>query len=84
MNEQILFSLEHCQKCEQTKELLQHRDDIKYITLSHDVSQWNEQEKELVNHYNVLQDLERTAPILWVNGEKKIGFLQIKKWLQDH
>jgi len=28
--------------------------------------------------------LKITAPILWVDGEKTIGYLRIRKWLQDN
>ena len=83
MSEKILFSLENCMKCTQTKELLTHRDDIKNVTYPHDINEWTEENHNLAKTYNVLDDLQKTAPILWLNGEKMIGYLRIRKWLQD-
>jgi glutaredoxin len=80
MSETILFSLEHCTKCEQTKRLLHNNNDIKMITLPHDISEWTNEQKNLVETYDVIHDLERTAPVLWDQGQKKIGYLQIKQW----
>ena len=73
--EKILFSLENCMKCTQTKELITDRDDIKIITFPHDIKDWDEKELDNAKTYNVLEDLQKTAPILWLEGEKKIGYL---------
>ena len=83
MSKTILFSLENCSKCEQTKRLINNKNDITFITLSHDVSQWSEEEKTLVQKYDVIHDLERTAPVLWHQGKKLIGYLQIKQWFNQ-
>ena len=83
MGEKILFSLENCMKCIQTKELLEDRDDIEIITFPHDINNWTDSDYELAKSHDVFEDLQRTAPILWLNGEKKIGYLRIRKWLQD-
>ena len=84
MKEIILFSLEHCIKCEQTKQLLQHRDDIDVITLPHEIDEWDEEQKNLVKDHRVFEELQKTAPVLWVNGEKYLGYLRIRKWIQDN
>jgi len=84
MNKRILFSLEHCTKCLQTKELLGDREDIKIITFPHDMSAWSKEELDMAKSYNVFDDLQKTAPILWLDGEKIIGYLRIRKWVQDN
>jgi glutaredoxin len=78
-----LFSLEHCVKCQETKELITGRNDIEIVTFPHDLNQWREEDFTLAKSYNVFEDLQKTAPILWLDGEKKIGYLRIRKWLQD-
>ncbi|MBN2599946.1 MAG: hypothetical protein JXA75_05350 [Candidatus Thermoplasmatota archaeon] len=78
-----MFSLEQCIKCQQTKELLTSRDDVETITFPHDLNQWREEEVTLAKTHDVFEDLQKTAPILWLDGEKKIGYLRIRKWLQD-
>jgi len=83
MNEKFLFSLENCIKCTQTKELLTYRDDIKIVTFPHDISEWNEEQLNAAKSHDVFEDLQKTAPVLWIDGEKKIGYLRIRKWLQD-
>ena len=84
MGEKILFSLESCMKCTQTKELLAGRDDIKIVTFPHDISDWTEEQLNQAKNHNVFEDLQITAPILWVDEEKTIGYLRIRKWLQDN
>ena len=84
MKKPILFCLNNCVKCNQTKELLEERDDIEIITFPHDISDWTEGEIKKANSYDVFEDLQITAPILWLDGEKKIGYLRIRKWLQDN
>ena len=83
MSKPILFSLEQCVKCMQTKELLLDRDDVEIVTFPHDISEWNDEELNQAKTHDVFDDLQKTAPILWLDGEKKIGYLRIRKWLQD-
>ena len=83
MTKTILFSLENCTKCTQTKELLTDRNDVKIVTFPHDIEKWTSEDLELAKIHNVFEDLQQTAPILWVDGEKKVGYLRIRKWLQD-
>ena len=83
MTEKILFSLENCIKCNQTKQLLSETTDGRIIQLPHNYADWSEEEKEIIQSYNIMEDLQRTAPILLEDGEKYIGFLRIKKWIQD-
>ena len=84
MAEKILFSLENCIKCNQTKELLTNRDDIKIVTYPHDISEWSKEQLDEAKSYEIFEDLQITAPILLLNNEKKIGYLRIRKWLQDN
>jgi len=84
MVDKILFSLESCMKCTQTKELLTDRDDIKIVTYPHEMSDWNNDQLNEAKSHNVFEDLQVTAPILWIDGEKKVGYLRIRKWLQDN
>jgi glutaredoxin len=83
MKKQILFSLEHCVKCQQTKDLLKDREDVDIITFPHDIINWSAEELEQAKVHDVFDDLQITAPILWLDGEKKVGYLRIRKWLQD-
>jgi glutaredoxin len=83
MSEKILFSLENCVKCTQTKELINENDEIKIVTFPHDINKWSDEELKDANSHDVLEDLKITAPILWVDGEKTVGYLRIRKWLQD-
>jgi len=82
--EKILFSLENCMKCTQTKELLTDRTDIKVITYPHEMSNWDDDQLKEAKSHNVFEDLQKTAPILWVDGERKVGYLRIRKWLQEN
>ena len=84
MSEKILFSLENCMKCTQTKELLKDRNDIKIVTFPHEISEWNDDNLNKAKSHDVFEDLQKTAPILWIDGEKTIGYLRIRKWLQDN
>lgn len=80
----ILFSLEDCMKCQQTKKILQEADlDFALIVLPHDISKWSPEQKELAETHNVLEDLSQTAPVLWDQGDKHLGYLRIKKWIQN-
>jgi glutaredoxin len=80
----ILFSLDHCIKCQQTKELLANRSDVQILTLPHEFSDWTTDDVELAKNHEVFEDLQRTAPILWNDGNKIVGYLRIRKWLQDY
>jgi len=84
MSKKILFSLEKCTKCMQTKELLTDRDDIEIITYPHDLNEWNVNQVSEAKSHNVFEDLKVTAPIMWIDGEKIVGYLRIRKWLQDN
>lgn len=84
MTEKILFSLQNCMKCTQTKDLLTDRDDIKIVTYPHDISNWSQEQLNEAKSYEVFEDLQKTAPILWLDNEKKVGYLRIRKWLQDN
>lgn len=63
--------------------MLAGRTDVEIITFPHDLNQWSEQDLTLAKTHDVFEDLQKTAPILWLDGEKKIGYLRIRKWLQD-
>ena len=84
MTEKILFSLEQCMKCTQTKELLTDRNDIKIVTYPHDIPDWSEEQLKEAKDFGVFEDLQVTAPILFLGDDKKIGYLRIRKWLQDN
>lgn len=84
MTEKILFSLEQCMKCVQTKQLMTNREDISVVTLPHEITDWNNDQMHQAKEYDVFDDLQKTAPILWIDGEKHIGYLRIRKWLQDN
>ena len=83
MDKKILFSLEECMKCVQTKNLLSDDMGISIVTFPHDISNWSDDQKNQAIKYNVFEDLQKTAPILKVGNEKYIGYLRIRKWLQD-
>ena len=59
MNKAILFSLENCIKCNQTKELIVDRDDIEVVTFPHDLNNWNDDDLNLAESYDVLDDLHK-------------------------
>jgi len=84
MGEKILFSLENCIKCTQTKELVNNRNDIEILTYPHEIKEWDNNQIEKAKSYDVFDDLKKTAPILIIGKEKKIGYLRIRKWLQDN
>ena len=83
MTDKILFSLEKCMKCNETKKLISDREDIKIITYPHDFNDWSDAQINEAKSHDVFEELQRTAPIMWVNGEKIVGYLRIRKWLQD-
>lgn len=84
MSDKILFSLEKCIKCTQTKQLLKNREDINIVTFPHDLNTWSDEDLKMAKDYDVFEDLQRTAPILWADGEKLVGYLRIRKWLKDN
>lgn len=84
MVEKILFSLENCVKCMQTKELIEDRNDIRIVTYPHDITNWTDEQLNDAKSHNVFEDLQQTAPVLWVDGVKHIGYLRIRKWIQDN
>ena len=49
-----------------------------------DIADWNDEQMNDAKSHDVFKDLQITAPILWVNGEKTIGYLRIRKWLQNN
>jgi glutaredoxin len=71
-------------KCNETKKLISDRDDIKIITYPHDLQDWSEEQIDQAKSHDVFDDLQRTAPIMWIDGEKIVGYLRIRKWLQDN
>ena len=84
MSEKILFSLDNCVKCMQTKEQITDRNDIKIITFPHNIDDWTNKQLNDAKSHEIFEDLQITAPILWIDGVKIIGYLRIKKWLQDN
>ena len=68
----------------QTKELVADRADIKIVTFPHDISDWNDDQLNHAKSHDVFENLQVTAPILMVDNEKIIGYLRIRKWLQDN
>lgn len=84
MSEKILFSLDNCVKCMQTKEEIKDRNDIKIITFPHNIDDWTNKQLSDAKSHEVFEDLQITAPILWIDGIKIIGYLRIRKWLQDN
>ncbi len=84
MTEKILFSLDQCIKCNQIKQLLKDRDDITVITFPHEIYNWSSEYRSTAEKYNVIDDLQRTAPVLLVDDKKYFGYLRIRKWLYDN
>ena len=68
----------------QTKELIEEGSDIKIVTFPHDMPDWSEEQLNSAKSHDVFEDLQKTAPILWIDGQKFIGYLRIRKWLQDN
>ena len=84
MSEKILFSLDNCVKCMQTKEEIKDRNDIKIITFPHNINDWTDEQLRDAKSHKVFEDLQITAPIFLIDGVKIIGYLRIRKWLQDN
>ena len=80
----MLLCLEQCPKCDQTKELLKDRKDVFVVSFPHDMKNWTELQKTFAEKFNILEDLMKTAPIfVTAEGEKLIGYLRIRKWVED-
>jgi len=84
MSNTILFSLENCEKCLQIKELIKNNDHIRIITYPHYLDNWTKDQIDEAKKHDVFNDIQITAPILWVDGKKFIGYLRIRKYLQDN
>jgi hypothetical protein len=63
----------------QTKELLTNRNDIKIVTYPHKISDWNDEHLNDLKSHGVFEDLQKTAPILWIDGQKTNSYLRIRK-----
>ena len=68
----------------QTKELLKDREDIEIITFPHSINDWTDDQLNIAKTHDVFNDLQITAPIFLVNDFKIIGYLRIRKWIQDN
>jgi len=79
----ILFSLEHCPKCEAVKEYLKGID-YNILIFPHDYIDWNDEHKQVAKDCGMLEDLKKTAPILFADGKKIIGQLRIKNWVKEN
>jgi hypothetical protein len=82
----ILFCLENCEKCETVKEYFKNKKDIsvKVHTFPKDYQQWNDNQKKISEEYNVLEDLQVTAPVLVVPDQcRLVGQLKIKQWINN-
>lgn len=84
MDKTILFSLEKCEKCQQIKELIKDRSDIRIVTYPHFIDDWTKEQIDEAKNYDVFNDLLITAPILLVDEKKFVGYLRIRKYLQDN
>jgi hypothetical protein len=84
MEKKILFSLEKCEKCQQIKELIKAGNDIKIVTYPHFIDDWTKEQIDEAKNHNIFNDILITAPILLVDGKKFIGYLRIRKYLQDN
>jgi len=67
----------------QTKELLDGKENIEIVTFPHDINNWTDEQLNNAKSHDVFEDLQKTAPILWLDGKKLVGYLRIRKWLQD-
>jgi len=84
MNKPILFSLENCKRCEYVKKHLPEGVDIEIKTYPHDVKEWSSDQLAEAAYYEVLSDLQRTAPILLLpDGRKLTSVIDIKNFLSN-
>lgn len=80
----MLFCLQQCSKCDQAKELVNGRKDILVFTFPHELDKWSDIQKTFVEKFNLMEDLQTTAPVLiTADGKKLIGYLRIRKWVED-
>ena len=81
----ILFTLPNCDKCELTREYLKDTDYGLY-PLPKDLKKWLGADKEIVEKYGIMEDIQRTAPILVIpeTKEKFVGLLRIKRWVDGN
>lgn len=80
----ILFSLEGCTKCDLAKSyLVQNGIEFKELTLSNTMSEWSEAEKAILEECDAVTDLSRTAPVMYYNGKRYLGYLKIKRWVDE-
>ena len=81
----MLVCLEKCTKCDQAKELMNKRTDVMIITLPHELDKWSDIQKTFFEKFKLMEDIKTTAPIfIDSEGKRLLGFLRIKKWVQDN
>ncbi len=84
MNKPILFSLENCKRCEYVKKHLPEGVDIEIKTYPHDLKEWSPDQLAEAAYYEVLSDLQRTAPVLLLpDGKKLTSVIDIKNFLSN-
>ncbi len=84
MNKPILFSLENCKRCEYVKKHLSEGVDIEIKTYPHDLKEWSPDQLAEAAYYEVLSDLQRTAPVLLLpDGKKLTSVIDIKNFLSN-
>jgi hypothetical protein len=55
------------------------------LTFPHELDKWSGIQKTFVEKFGLMDDLKTTAPIFIDGvGKKLVGFLRIKKWIQDN
>lgn len=80
----ILFSLKGCTKCNMAKEyLVENGIEFKEMKLSHTIADWSEPEKAILEECDVITALSRTAPVMYYDGKKYLGYLKIKRWVDE-
>lgn len=82
----ILFCLENCEKCETVKGYFKDRREVSVSihTFPKNFQEWNDKQKKISEEYNVLEDLQITAPVLIVPDQFRIvGQLKIKQWIDN-
>ena len=80
----MMLCLEQCTKCDQAKELVNGRKDIIVLTFPHELNKLSDIQKTFIDKYGLMEDLQKTAPIfITADGKKLIGYLRIRKWVED-
>lgn len=80
----ILFSLKGCTKCDMAKEYLNEQDiEFKEMVLSPIISDWTETEKAILEECDAVTDLSKTAPVMYYDGKRYLGYLKIKRWADE-